>query len=373
MEFTSHSSEENSSDASAQELRSVVGIAVPAIALICIIILSILGNLAVIIAVLRTPCLREKPSSTFLISLSFADLMNGILVMPSSLAALLADGWRFGMTLCYIQCGLTYCFIIVSMVTLACISIDGYFAVKHPLRYHSIVTPRVTRVAVAYTWLKGLAFAAVPAINTWIVYDYWEVACAIEWDNDIYWKATRAYVLVAFILCFLSSICIMIFCYVHIGCAARTNSTWPLQQHSRRTHRQISKNLKVVQSLAIVVTIFFVCTAPFCFTKVLKMFLTSSYVPSYLNLIATWFSYISCATNPFIYGIFRKDFRRAFVKLFCRQTNAPVTHDRRRGNLTGTGRPDGGGRRGVGEINSLRVSSVSGQNNEDLFRTSSMF
>ena len=354
-----------------QGLRGIIETVVPAALLLVIIVLSVLGNLAVIIAVWRTPSLREKTSSIFLINLSVTDLMNASLVMPSALVSLVADGWLLGTPWCYAQCGLHYCFIVVSMLTLSIISVDGYFAVIRPLHYFNIVTSRRTKMAVSYTWLQGLVFALVPVMYTWVVYDYWEVVCAIDWDNYSH-DGAQTYVTIAFVVCFLIPTCVMVFCYIKISIAASASSARQ-PQHSRNIGRQVSKNIKVIQSLAVVVITFFICMTPFCVTKVIKIFLSSSSLPPYIDLASSCFAFISSASNPFIYGIFRREFRQAFKKLFCRKPINPTPQRRRvpqgveLGHIVGQGR-------NIAGMRSSRVSTVEGQclnENNDPFQSSS--
>ncbi|XP_038069359.1 alpha-2Da adrenergic receptor-like [Patiria miniata] len=300
--------------------RDVTGIAISAILLVLIILLSILGNLAVILAILKTPRLREKTSNIFLINLSLTDLMNASLVMPSASVALIADDWYLGSPWCYAQCAFNYWFIIVSMLTLSMISIDGYYAVLHPMHYMSIITPKVVKLAVGYAWLQGCVFALVPVFYRWVVYDYWEVVCAIDWDTYSQ-EGALTYVILAFLFCFLVPAIVMTFCYTKICRVARQKAVGPDiggGGANAKKNRKAINDRRVIKSLAIVVAIFFLCMTPFCITKLIKICTNTKALPPYLYLVSAWFGYLSSATNPFIYAIFRRDFRRAFKNVFCR-------------------------------------------------------
>ncbi|XP_022095359.1 alpha-2A adrenergic receptor-like [Acanthaster planci] len=313
------------------ELRTVAGIALPASLLVLILLLSVFGNAAVIIVMLKTPHLREKTTNILLINLSMTDLLNATLVMPGALVSLIADRWLLGMYWCYTQCALNYWFIIVSMLTLAMISIDGFYAVIHPLHYMNIITPKVTRLGICYAWFQGCVFALIPALYRWVVYDYWEVVCAIDWDNEHH-DEVIAYVSVAFITCFLIPTGVIVFCYLKIACAVRSSSGPQIPRGGRRQRQDV----RVIHSLTVVVVVYFICMSPFCVTKVLKICLGSSALPPYLNLTASWFAFVASGTNPFIYGIFRHDFRQAFRNLICRRERIFPSPPRRPNNQ-GTG------------------------------------
>ncbi|GFO34700.1 alpha-2 adrenergic receptor [Plakobranchus ocellatus] len=83
--------------------------------------------------------------------------------------------------------------------------------------------------------------------------------------------------------------------------------------------RNYSASSKAVKSLLIVVLAFFICMTPFSITKLYKViFPRPDSLPGYVNLVATIFQYCSSVINPLIYGIFRKDFQRAFLLIFKR-------------------------------------------------------
>ena len=116
-----------------------------------------------------------------------------------------------GQALCSIVCGANYCFIIVTMLTLCFISLDRYLAIHRPLHYLSLVTRPRALLLVAYTWLQGAAFALAPALSGWVAYDYWEATCAIQWHA--FGAPVLAYVVAAFVLCFLLPSAVLIAAY----------------------------------------------------------------------------------------------------------------------------------------------------------------
>ena len=289
-----------------------------------IFVLSITGNIAVLLAIYKTPSLQENQSSLCLVNLSLVDILSAILVMPYSAVALLADDWLLGAYWCSAQCALNYCCIIVSMLTLSFMSVDRNIGITHPLRYPLIMTKTLTKAMATYSWIQGLAFAAVPLIYQWVVYDYWEVVCAIDWDSyrD---HGGLIYVIVAFVVCFLVPAIIMTICYAGIYREITQHYQRRLtRQHNRLSREQLLEERKVIISFAVVIIMFFICNTPFCVSKVVKIFFSTDALPCWVNFVATYMQYIASATNPFIYGIFRQDFRKAFSKIFCKSRKNPV-------------------------------------------------
>ena len=155
--------------------RTTAEVAVLSTSLVTLILLSLLGNTAVIIAILNSNHLRDEISNRLTINLAITDLLNGTFVMTSSLVSTIHDDWHMGAFYCDFICAANYCLIIASMLTLCFISIDRYYAIIYPLHYVNIITPTKINIMIAYTWFQGLAFCATPVIFQWVEFDYWEV------------------------------------------------------------------------------------------------------------------------------------------------------------------------------------------------------
>ena len=306
--------------------RGVVETVVNTILLTLIILTTLVGNVFVIYAVLGSNSLRTQCSNFFIINLSITDMSNAVIVMSTSWFTIVTNAQQVAALWCNICCMANYCFIIVSMLTLSFISIDRYIAILYSLKYPMIVTNKLILALIAYAWFQGIVFASAPAIMDWVVYDYWEAICAIAWHKQQ--SQAIYYVTSAFILCFMLPGIIMLFSYVYImneakkiGCtiqmgtlrdaASQSNGTTVIVQNS-----QAKKAAKTIRSLLVVVALFFVCMTPFCVTKLLKViYIDPSFVPDYVNLASSYFQFCSSVVNPFIYGIFRSDFRHSYKRI----------------------------------------------------------
>ncbi|XP_050416715.2 octopamine receptor 1-like [Patella vulgata] len=243
--------------------------------------------------------------------------------MLSSLGTFIDDGWPFGIFWCYFVCAANYCLIIVSMMTLCFISIDRYIAIVHSLRYPTKITQKRVLCMIFSVWFQGISFSIVPVLYYWIEFDYWEVICAISW----YKERQRAlyYVIFAFILCFLLPGLVLAYCYYHVLTIAQKqhrrlqkqrNNLNNLNLNSTSSPPKYNTSSKAVKSLLVVVLAYFLCMTPFSCTKLYKVSVDEQQpLPNYMNLVASILAFCSSAVNPFIYGIFRKDFRRAYKKI----------------------------------------------------------
>jgi hypothetical protein len=280
-----------------------------ALSLGIVALFSVFGNAAVIGAVFISHALREELSNRLIVNLAITDLSNGLIVMSSSLMSVIVDSWPWGPAYCDFICATNYCLIITSMLTLCFISCDRFQAITHPLHYQDRIKPVHIYVMIVYSWIQGFIFSVVPPALHWVDYDYWEAVCAIQWHKEQ--QQAIYYVVFAFILCFFLPGFILILNYYKIIKQVKTKVT-----SSAAPGSAYSTSSKALRSLLIVVIAYFVCMTPFSVTKLIKVVIDNEeMLNSRVNSVASVVAFISSAVNPLIYGIFRKDFRRAYKRI----------------------------------------------------------
>ena len=285
----------------------------------------------------------------FIVNLAIADLSCASLVMPASLVSLWFDRWVFGSFLCDVACFLNYSFIIVSMLSLALISVDRYIYVVHPFRYVTHMTHRRAIASSVCTWVVGFTFALAPPIMEWVIYSNAEVICAVNWESSH--NQILAYTASAFVICFMLPIFVMAYCNIRIYQIAnnharrmrppitlgqiasqpteQTNGLVPqktstgrpksppqLKSQGNKLNSESCHSSKARRSILVMVLAYLICNTPFSLVKLIKVVKASNEaVPFYVNTAASWFGFVNPCCNPIIYSIMREDFRAAFVRI----------------------------------------------------------
>ena len=165
-----------------------------------IALLGLAGNSLVVVVTIVDHDLKEHVSNIIIGNLALADLSACLLVVVPAAVSLLVDRWPFGHLCCRLHCGFNYLFIIVSMMSLALVSVDRKSAVEEPLQYIRRSNPSRLLAPLLLIWSTGALFAVAPIALDWVQYDYWEGVCAIGWFQH---RGTGLYVIVAFCVCFL--------------------------------------------------------------------------------------------------------------------------------------------------------------------------
>ncbi|XP_056442780.1 alpha-2A adrenergic receptor [Gadus chalcogrammus] len=129
-----------------------------------LILLTVFGNVLVVIAVFTSRALRA-PQNLFLVSLASADILVATLVMPFSLSNELLGYWYFGKVWCEIYLALDVLFCTASIAHLCAISLDRYWSITQAIEYNLKRTPRRIKCIVVVVWVIAAVISFPPLIG----------------------------------------------------------------------------------------------------------------------------------------------------------------------------------------------------------------
>ncbi|XP_028274327.1 alpha-2B adrenergic receptor [Parambassis ranga] len=188
-----------------------------AIAITFMMVLTIVGNILVIIAVLTSRSLKGA-QNLFLVSLAAADILVATLIIPFSLANELQGYWAFTSIWCEIYLALDVLFCTSSIVHLCAIALDRYLSISRPVSYGTMRTPVRIKAAIIVVWLIS-AVISFPPLLTLDKSEGGEEVCEL---NDERW-----YILYSTIGSFFAPCVIMILVYVRIYQIAKQHTRCP--------------------------------------------------------------------------------------------------------------------------------------------------
>ncbi|XP_071322638.1 alpha-2B adrenergic receptor [Trachinotus anak] len=194
-----------------------------AIAITFMMIMTIVGNILVIIAVLTSRSLKGA-QNLFLVSLAAADILVATLIIPFSLANELQGYWAFSSIWCEIYLALDVLFCTSSIVHLCAIALDRYLSISRPVSYGAKRTPSSIKAAIIVVWLIS-AVISFPPLLTLDKSEGGEEAC--ELNNE------RWYILYSTIGSFFAPCVIMILVYVRIYQIAKQHTRCPPGQKQK--------------------------------------------------------------------------------------------------------------------------------------------
>ncbi|NP_001257494.1 histamine H3 receptor isoform H3C [Rattus norvegicus] len=339
-----------------------------------LIVATVLGNALVMLAFVADSSLRTQ-NNFFLLNLAISDFLVGAFCIPLYVPYVLTGRWTFGRGLCKLWLVVDYLLCASSVFNIVLISYDRFLSVTRAVSYRAQQgdTRRAVR-KMALVWV--LAFLLYgPAILSW---EYLsggssipEGHCYAEFFYNWYFLITAS--TLEFFTPFLSVTFFNLSIYLNIQRRTRLRldggreagpepppdaqpspppappSCWgcwpkghgeamPLHRGSKPsassaslekrmkmvsqsiTQRfRLSRDKKVAKSLAIIVSIFGLCWAPYTLLMIIRAACHGRCIPDYWYETSFWLLWANSAVNPVLYPLCHYSFRRAFTKLLCPQ------------------------------------------------------
>ncbi|XP_054896004.1 5-hydroxytryptamine receptor 4 [Poeciliopsis prolifica] len=328
-----------------------------------IIILTMFGNLLVMVALCKDRHLRRKKTNCFIISLAFADLLVALLVMPFAAIELSTGQWHFGEIFCLVRTSLDVLLTTASILHLCCIALDRYYAICcQPLVYRCKMTTVRVALMLIGCWVIPTFISFLPIMQKWNtigIEDIVEEKQSLSGGSNTscVFLVNQPYALICSAIAFYVPLALMVLAYQRIYVTAMihvrqiqtlqrassvpltdsdqvitirsSTSSDPLNhyrlrtatgslpsEHAQRRHRRMRIETKAAKTLAIIMGCFSLCWAPFFITNVVDPFIHYS-VPWQVWTAWLWLGYINSGLNPFLYAYLNQAFRRAFLVILC--------------------------------------------------------
>uniref|UniRef100_A0A665TUP7 5-hydroxytryptamine receptor 4 n=1 Tax=Echeneis naucrates TaxID=173247 RepID=A0A665TUP7_ECHNA len=322
-----------------QEFLSSVETVALTIFLSIIIIMTVFGNLLVMVALCKDRQLRKKKTNYFIVSLAFADLLVALVVMPFAAIELTTGQWHYGEIFCLVRTSLDVLLTTASILHLCCIALDRYYAICcQPLVYRNKMTPLRVAVMLSGCWLIPTFISFLPIMQSWnaIGIEDIERRALTGGSNDTscVFLVNQPYALICSAVAFYVPLALMVLAYQRIYVTAMihvrqietlqravrsSTSSDPSETYHLRTTMANSRmrvETKAAKTLAVIMGCFCLCWAPFFITNVVDPFIHYS-VPWQLWTAWLWLGYINSGLNPFLYAFLNRAFRRAFLVILC--------------------------------------------------------
>ena len=288
------------------------------------VLLGGIGNLLVMIVVIRNKDHFKNTTNLFILNLAAADLLFLIFCVPFHVVIYTSLGWPFGQFMCKFVHLVQYASMVASILTLVAMSFDRYLAVGYPLRTKHMRTPKKALCIAICVWVLSILMALPwPVFYTIRVYNNLGpkevVICADDWGKA---SANRpTYFLFLFILGYAIPLVA-----ISILSTLMVRQLWVVDGYRcqrTRTVESIKAKRKVTRLVIVIVVVFLVSWLPSHVIWLWTNYFSSSWHHTYgfyyMRISAHVLSYANSAMNPIIYAFLSQNFRKGFKKaLLCK-------------------------------------------------------
>lgn len=347
--------------------------------LVLLVLISVLGNLLVVIAVKTDKNLR-KLSNLFLVSLAIADLLVALFVMPFAIINDMTGKWPLGERECKIWISSDVMCSTASILSLCVISLDRYIRIKDPLQYTQWITRKSVPVILSIVWtISGLIsfFPIMMDLHTTNEFSDMNKTDSGDQEQEIFQclvNFSPVFSITSSCISFLLPCVVMIGIYLKLwtigrghvknikashqlarnvelrlhGCkllakvkqdpeksgdsavregSERRQSTKVKSPSYKTSQHQVSYSLveehKATITVGVIMGVFLLCWVPFFITNIVNGLCKDCVSPTLFKVL-TWLGYSNSAFNPVIYSIFNSEFREGFRRiLFDRRCSVP--------------------------------------------------
>ena len=319
----------NSTDQNCLERDSSVEIGFKALAYFVILLVSLVGNLLVLMAIYSNKQLR-KSINYFVFNMAVSDLFNPLIIMPIKIAETISRSnswkvdspWTLGNILCKLSYFLPDVSLVVSIESLLLISIDRLIAVARPFRA-KLISPKARFISIGCTWISATAVHA-PYFYTFRLFpgNENESYCKSSWAPAFDHVETHSrFVTATFIIFILVPLCLLAILYVTIAWTLKTKFKKSEQELScvqRRRAQQLKSTVRM--SVAIIIA-FVVCMIPLFLVMFTQIFLWNWQVPpicafhDVIPFISLFMLHSWSAVNPCICLIGIRKYRNSLRRI----------------------------------------------------------
>lgn len=148
------------------EWEEVVVLVVKCLLMGSIIVVSVMGNVLVIVSIGMHHKLQML-TNYFLLSLAIADMLVASCAMTFNASVEISGRWLFGYVMCDLWNSFDVYFSTVSILHLCCISVDRYYAIVKPLEYPLYMTKGTVLCMLANVWLAPALISFIPIFLGW--------------------------------------------------------------------------------------------------------------------------------------------------------------------------------------------------------------
>lgn len=314
---------------------------------------TVIGNIAIIIALLTSNSIKNGELSRSMIiligNLAISDLLLGLTVLPFSATFSTFENWPFGQVLCDIWLSIDVLCCTASIWGLLAIAVDRYIATNHPIIYRKHKkSPKIGIILSIIAWIVSILIS----LNAFLIDTLFpngknETSLKlIDGNYKCILFYTEYFVIASSLGSFYIPLVLMILLYTKVfltikrqsnkfsrkaipstsdvddrllnGCNNNDTQRTQLKTDTKTKKRdetcQQNVESKITVTVVTILGCFILCWLPFFITYIIRSIDPNVVSPLIMDIFI-WLGYFNSSLNPILYGILNKHFYIAFKNI----------------------------------------------------------
>ncbi|KAM6954396.1 opsin 8, group member b [Aplochiton taeniatus] len=288
--------------------------------LLIIAVLSIVGNLLVLIMAFKRSS-GMKPPELLSVNLAVTDLGAAVSMYPLAMASAWNHHWIGGHATCVYYALVGFFFGVASLMNLTVMAIVRFMVSLSLQSPKEKISRRTVKILCLWIWIYALVWALFPVMG-WGRYgpEPFGLSCSLAWGEMK--EEDFSFVFSLFTLNLAIPSVVISGCY--FGIALKLYVTYKSMNNGNQIPNIIKMHRRLLLIAVLISAGFIVCWAPYGIVSLWSVFCSSKSIPPVVALLPCMFAKSSTVYNPFIYYGFSNTFRKEAKRLgrLCRRSNA---------------------------------------------------
>ncbi|XP_059170497.1 gastrin/cholecystokinin type B receptor-like [Physella acuta] len=298
-----------------------------------VFLVAFFGNLVVLLVILTDARMRKSAANYFLVNLAVTDLLVAIICVPMTSINYVYNVWILGTTVCKLTSYMQGVCLVASILTIVLMSLDRYFAIRHPMRNRQIFTVSRVRRLIVMTWVTGAVVAMpVALVNQVISHEHFNnnVYCTESWPSP---ELRQVYDIAIVVCIYLVPGGALGVLYTLIGVRLWARDSNLQRQNSMNNQDDVLIARRRLALMMIIVSVLFAASwLPYhILTICLDFEVTGSLDLISLYPVALLLGHSNSAQNPILYCFMHKGFKTFLLRMV--KCQCPKLRSRKQRNV----------------------------------------
>ncbi|OWF40988.1 rhodopsin, GQ-coupled-like [Mizuhopecten yessoensis] len=280
---------------------------------------GVIGNIVVITMFSTTKTLKS-PSNMLIVNLALSDLtFSAVNGFPLLTVSAFNTKWVFGDTACQFYGLIGGIFGLMSINTLAMISIDRCICITRPLQAMRIMTRKTSFIMIVVVWVWAVGWSLLPLFGLGAyIPEGFQTSCTFDYLTKT--VSNRIYIIGMYVFAFALPLVLIIVSYIMIISSIRkharemANMADKMNAEEADKHEKTKAEIKITKIAMTLISLFILSWSPYATIALIAQFGDPSFVTPLMSEMPVMLAKSSAMHNPIVYALSHPKFRAALYQ-----------------------------------------------------------